>query len=262
MQTDNVIEVKTLVTYYGDRVIIKNATVSIPRAQTTVIVGGSGSGKTTILRHLIGLLKPHSGEILINGVDITRLSEEMLNNERKKMGVLFQGAALLNSLTLAENVALPLREHTKLKDSVIGIMVRMKLDLVGLSGFDNFYPSQLSGGMKKRAGIARAMAMDPEILFFDEPSAGLDPVTAAGLDDLINKLNKVFKITVIVVTHELPSIFKIADYVIMLDMGDIVFAGTLEEFKESEIPKVQAFLKRTPGEETQSQDDYFKIIAG
>ncbi|WP_444548275.1 ABC transporter ATP-binding protein [Candidatus Magnetomonas plexicatena] len=262
MQTDNTIEVKNLVTYYGDRVIIKNATVSIPRAQTTVIVGGSGSGKTTILRHLIGLLKPRSGEILINGVDIVNLNDQQLDDKRKKMGVLFQGAALLNSFTLAENVALPLREHTKLKDSVIGIMVRMKLDLVGLSGFDNFYPSQLSGGMKKRAGIARAMAMDPEILFFDEPSAGLDPVTAAGLDELINKLNKVFKITVVVVTHELPSIFKIADYVIMLDSGDVIFAGTLEEFKESEIPKVRTFLERTPNEETQSQDDYFKVIAG
>ncbi|MEO5356581.1 MAG: ABC transporter ATP-binding protein [Nitrospirae bacterium YQR-1] len=260
--TNNVIEVKNLVTYYGDRLIIKDATVDIPRGMTTVIVGGSGSGKTTVLRHLIGLLKPHSGEILVNGTDIAKLNEERLNEQRKKMGVLFQGSALLNSLTLAENVALPLVEHTKLKESVVGIIVRMKLDLVGLSGFDDFFPSQLSGGMKKRAGIARAMAMDPEILFFDEPSAGLDPVTAAGLDELINKLNKVFKMTVVVVTHELPSIFKIADYVIMLDKGEIIFTGSIEDFKESKNPKVQAFLKRTPEVETQSQGDYFKIIAG
>jgi phospholipid/cholesterol/gamma-HCH transport system ATP-binding protein len=178
------------------------------------------------------------------------------------MGVLFQGAALLNSMTIADNVALPLREHTKLNDSTIQIMVRMKLDLVGLSGFDNFFPSQLSGGMKKRAGLARAIALDPELLFFDEPSAGLDPLTAAGLDELILKLTKVFKMTIVVVTHELPSVFKIADYVIMLDLGNVIFAGTLEELRASDNPKIRMFLERRPEQETYSPDDYFKVIAG
>jgi len=216
---ENAIEVKGLVTHYGDREILRNISLSIPKGKTTVILGGSGCGKSTLLRHLIGLLKPTSGSILINGRDITAMNETELNEVRKKFGMLFQGAALLNSLSIADNVALPVKEHTRLEDSTIQIMVRMKLDLVGLSGFGGFFPSQLSGGMKKRAGIARAMALDPEIIFFDEPSAGLDPVTAAGLDELILKLRDIFKMTIVVVTHELLSIFMIADYVIMLDAG-------------------------------------------
>jgi phospholipid/cholesterol/gamma-HCH transport system ATP-binding protein len=159
-------------------------------------------------------------------------------------------------------VALPLREHTKLEDPTIRIMVRMKLDLVGLSGFEEFYPAQLSGGMKKRAGIARAMALDPEFLFFDEPSAGLDPVTAAGLDALINNLRDVFKMTIVVVTHELPSIFTIADHVIMLDQGKVLFAGPLDELRASDHPRIRMFLDRRAEEETYSPGDYFKFIAG
>jgi phospholipid/cholesterol/gamma-HCH transport system ATP-binding protein len=155
-----------------------------------------------------------------------------------------------------------MREHTKLKDSTIGIMVRMKLDLVGLSGFEDFFPSQLSGGMKKRAGLARALALDPELLFFDEPSAGLDPVTAAGLDELIVKLKNVFKMTIVVVTHELPSVFAIADYVIMLDAGNVIFSGTLDELKASDHARIRMFLERQPENVTYSPDDYFKIIAG
>lgn len=178
------------------------------------------------------------------------------------MGVLFQGGALLNSMTVMDNVALPIREHTKLGESTIQIMVRMKLDLVGLSGFENFYPSQLSGGMKKRAGLARAMALDPEILFFDEPSAGLDPVTAAGLDELILKLCTVFRMTIVVVTHELASIFTIADYVIMLDAGAVLYAGDLAGLKASDNPRIRMFLERRPETETYSPDDYFRFIAG
>jgi len=165
-------------------------------------------------------------------------------------------------MTVAGNVALPLREHTKLNKSTIDIMVRMKLDLVGLSGFDKFYPSQLSGGMKKRAGLARAIALDPELLFFDEPSAGLDPVTAAGLDELIVNLKNVFGMTIIVVTHELPSVFTIADYVIMLDKGQVIFAGTLDALRASENPRIRMFLDRKPEQERYSPEDYFKIIAG
>jgi len=259
---ENAIEVRDLITQYGDRVILKGVTLSIPKGKTAVILGGSGCGKSTLLNHLIGLLKPTSGKILIGGKDITGLDEAGFNEVRKKMGVLFQGAALLNSLTIADNVALPLREHTKLEEPTIQIMVRMKLNLVGLSKFEHFYPSQLSGGMKKRAGIARAIALDPELLFFDEPSAGLDPVTAAGLDELIIKLRDVFRMTIIVVTHELPSVFMISDYVIMLDLGEVVFAGTLDELKMSQHPRVRMFLERHAEKETYSPEDYFRFIAG
>lgn len=259
---EKAIEVNGLVANYGDRVILKNISFSIPKGKTTVILGGSGCGKSTLLRHLIGLLKPAKGSILINGRDIVSMKVEELDEVRKRMGVLFQGSALLNSMTIADNVALPIREHTKLNDSTIQIMVRMKLDLVGLSGFDSFYPSQLSGGMKKRAGIARAMALDPEFIFFDEPSAGLDPVTAAGLDELIIKLRDVFRITMVVVTHELPSVFMIADYVIMLDAGNVLFAGPLDELRKSDNSRIRMFLERRAEGDTYTPEDYLKVIAG
>ena len=259
---ENAIEIKDLVTHYGDVKILKCVSCSIPRGMTTVILGGSGSGKSTLLKHLIGLLKPTSGQIIINDKDIAGMDEKDFSDTRKKLGVLFQGAALLNSLTLADNVALPMREHTQLEESTMQIMIRMKLDLVGLSGFENYFPSQLSGGMKKRAGIARAMALDPEFLFFDEPSAGLDPITAAGLDELILKLKKAFKMTFIVVTHGLPSVFTIADYVVMLDFGEVIFAGTIDELKASDNDRIRMFLERKPEKDVYSAEDYFKIIAG
>jgi len=259
---EEAIEVIGLHARYGDREILGGISLSIQRGKVTVILGGSGSGKSTLLKHLIGLLRPARGKILFSGKDITVMNEAELDEVRKKMGVLFQGAALLNSMTLADNVALPIREHTRLNESTIKIMVRMKLDLVGLSGFEDFYPSQLSGGMKKRAGLARAIALDPECLFFDEPSAGLDPVTAAGLDELILKLKDVFGMTIVVVTHELPSVFKIADYVIMLDMGEVIFSGTREALKTADNPRIRMFLERQPEQEKYSPDDYFRIIAG
>jgi len=259
---ENAIQVTGLVAHYGDREILKDISFFIPKGMTTVILGGSGCGKSTLLKHLIGLLKPTRGQININGKNIAVLNENELNEVRKKMGILFQGAALLNSMTIADNVALPMREHTRLEETTIQIMVRMKLDLVGLSGFEEFYPSQLSGGMKKRAGLARAIALDPELLFFDEPSAGLDPITAAGLDELILKLRNVFKMTIIVVTHELPSVFTISDYVIMLDAGEVIFSGTLDELRASVHPRIKMFLERQPEQETYSPEDYFKIIAG
>ena len=260
--TEHAIEVTGLRTWYGDREVLKGLTFTIPKGKTTVILGGSGCGKSTLLKHAIGLLKPSEGSIKINGREITTLDEPEMDGVRGKMGVLFQGAALLNSLTIADNVALPIREHTRINEATLQIMVRMKLDLVGLSGFDHFYPSQLSGGMKKRAGLARALALDPEILFFDEPSAGLDPVTAAGLDELIVKLRNVFRMTIIVVTHELPSVFAIADYVIMLEKGQILFAGTLDGLRASDHPRIRRFLERKPEQQTYSPDDYFKVIAG
>jgi phospholipid/cholesterol/gamma-HCH transport system ATP-binding protein len=259
---ETAIKVRGLESHYGDREVLKDITISIPKGKITAIVGKSGSGKSTLLKHLIGLLKPTKGEILVSGKDIAILREEELLEVRRKMGVLFQGAALLNSLSVSDNIALPIREHTRLKESTIHIMVHMKLDLVGLSGFENFYPSQLSGGMKKRAGLARAMALDPEFLFFDEPSSGLDPVTAAGLDTLTLKLRDVFKITIVVVTHELPSLFMISDHVIMLDSGEAIFSGTLDEFKKADNPRIKRFLDRRPEEETYSPDDYLRVIAG
>jgi len=262
LKMEKAIEITGLVTHYGEIEILKNISFSIPRGMTTVILGGSGCGKSTLLKHLIGLLKPTGGSIIMNGENIAAIKEGELDEVRKRMGVLFQGSALLNSMTLADNVALPMREHTKLEDSTMQIMVRMKLELVGLSGFEGYYPSQLSGGMKKRAGIARAMALDPEFLFFDEPSAGLDPVTAAGIDELILKLKKAFKMTFVVVTHELPSIFTIADYVVMLDFGEVIFSGTLDELRASDNHRVRMFLERKPEKEVYSPEDYFRIIAG
>ncbi len=254
--------VEDLRTYYGEREVLKNISVTMPKGRITVVLGGSGCGKSTLLKHLIGLLRPAAGRIMINGRDIAAMDDHQLIEARKRMGVLFQGAALLNSLTVADNVALPIREHTKLNETTIRIMVRMKLDLVGLSGFEDFYPSQLSGGMKKRAGLARAMALDPEFLFFDEPSAGLDPVTAAGLDELILKLRDVFHMTIVAVTHELASVFTIADYVIMLDKGEAIFTGSLDELKNAKEPRIRMFLERKPEKETYSPGDYLKIIAG
>ena len=254
------IEISDLVTHYGSRKILNGINLKIHRGETMVILGGSGCGKSTLLRHIIGLNKPTSGIILIKGQDITQLPEDDLNALRTKMGVLFQGAALFNSMTIAENVALPLVEHTDLNESTIQIMVRMKLSQVGLSGFDDYTPSQLSGGMKKRAGLARALAMDPEILFFDEPSAGLDPIVSAALDELIIKLKRAFKMTIVVVTHEMASAFLIADRITMLDKGGIVALGTPEEIRNCDHPRVRQFLERRPDELTQDSQEYLDIL--
>ena len=180
----------------------------------------------------------------------------------KKMGMSFQGGALFGSMTVGDNVALPLREHTPLDDSTIEIMVRLKLDQVGLSGFENYMPAQLSGGMKKRAAIARALAMDPEILFFDEPSAGLDPIIAAGIDELILKLKKAFRMTIVVVTHELASAYLIADRMILLDKGVIVANGTTAELQKSQQPRVRQFLDRVPEPEISTELDYLQMLTG
>lgn len=259
---EKALEIAGLVTHYGEKEILKDISFFIPKGMTTVVLGGSGSGKSTLLKHMIGLLKPTKGEIRMHGVEITSKDEKGMIEMRKKMGVLFQGAALLNSITVADNVALPIKEHTKINASTIEIMVRMKLELVGLSGSEQLFPSQLSGGMKKRAGIARAMALDPDLLFLDEPSAGLDPVTAAGLDELIVKLKKAFKITIVVVTHELPSVHIIADYIVMLDKGEVLFTGTMDQLKSSENQQIKSFLKREAPGESATPEDLLKTITG
>lgn len=257
---ETAIEIRNLVTRYGDKVILKDISCNIPKSKITAIVGGSGCGKSTLLKHIIGLLRPASGSIIIDGKDIVSMNERELDQYRRHIGVLFQSSALLNSMTLEDNVALPIREHSRLNDATIKIMVKMKLDLVGLSGFGGLYPYQLSGGMKKRAGIARAMALDPEMLFLDEPQAGLDPVTSAGLDNLIMKLRDIFKITVVVVTHELHSLFTIADYIVMLDKGELVFTGTLEQFKTAEDRRIKSFIYRQVDEAPYAPQDYLKIL--
>jgi phospholipid/cholesterol/gamma-HCH transport system ATP-binding protein len=250
------ISIRNLVTRFGDRVILNGATLDIFRGETFVILGGSGCGKSTLLRHICGLAKPTSGEIWIKGQNITQLGEEQFNEIRKKMGMAFQNSALFNSMSVGENVALPLQEHTELEQSTIQIMTRIKLEQVGLSGFENFMPSELSGGMKKRAGIARALAMDPDILLFDEPSAGLDPIVAAGLDALIMKLKEAFQITMILVTHEMASAFLVADRMVMLDKGKVLFIGTPDEIRACEIPRVRQFLDREPDRESQDVEKY------
>jgi phospholipid/cholesterol/gamma-HCH transport system ATP-binding protein len=260
MPAEDLIAIKNLITQFGSRQILKDVSLEIRRGETFVILGGSGCGKSTLLRHIVGLEQPTKGQIWIDGKDITRLSEDEFNELRKKIGMAFQNSALFNSMTVGENIALPLHEHTGLQDSTIQIMTRIKLDQVGLSGFESFMPSQLSGGMRKRAGIARALAMDPEILLFDEPSAGLDPIIAAGIDNLILKLKRAFRMTIVLVTHELASAFLLADRMAMLDQGRILFVGTPDEFRGCAIPRVRQFLDRQADHESQDVEQYLRNL--
>lgn len=246
MKEEAIIRVRNLVTGYGMRTILNGINLDILAGETMVILGGSGSGKSTLLRNLVGLERPTSGQIFIKGVDITRCSRQELDEVRKSIGMSFQGSALFNSMTIGDNVGLPLREHTKLAESTIKVMTRIKLEQVGLAPCENYLPSQLSGGMKKRAAVARALAMDPEILLFDEPSAGLDPIVAAGMDDLILNLKRAFQMTIVVVTHEMASAFLIADRIAMVDKGCLLTVGTLQELQASENPRVRQFLDRVP----------------
>jgi phospholipid/cholesterol/gamma-HCH transport system ATP-binding protein len=261
MSSDNItIAVRDVVTHYGQREVLHKINLDIHRGETMVILGGSGSGKSTLIRHIVGLEKVTSGEIDVLGTNIVGLKDEKFNEIRRKIGMSFQGSALFNSMTIAENVALPLQEHTELEESTIRIMTRIKLEQVGLAKFEDFFPSQLSGGMKKRAGIARALAMDPEILLFDEPSAGLDPIIAAGIDDLILKLKQAFQMTIIVVTHELASAFLIADRITVLDKGYLIATGTLEEIRNSTNPRVRQFLDRTPDVDDEPVEEYLDSL--
>lgn len=257
---DIVISIRNLRVGYGDVEILHGINLDIRRHETMVILGGSGSGKSTLLRTLVGLESPSAGEVLINGKDIGRISRRELDDIRKKLGISFQGGALFGSMTVGENVALPLREHSDLEDSTIRIVVRMKLEQVGLAQFENYMPAQLSGGMRKRAAIARAMVMDPEILLFDEPSAGLDPIIAAGIDKLIVTLKAAFGMTIVVVTHELASAFAIADRMVLIDQGEIMALGTPQQLKDCTNPRVRQFLDRVPDPDTSDNKEYLAML--
>ncbi|MDX5411121.1 MAG: ABC transporter ATP-binding protein [Thauera sp.] len=255
-----VIQVEDLVTYYGERRILDGVSLSVDPGEIRVIMGGSGSGKSTLLRHLLGLNRPVSGTVRLFGRDINRLGGQELFELRRRMGVSFQGGALFNSMTVGENVQFPLREHTRLDEHTIRIMSRMKLEVVNLAGFEDLMPAQLSGGMVKRAALARAIVMDPKLLFFDEPSAGLDPVVSAELDELILRLRESMNITIVVVTHELESAFKIADRITVLDRGAILMTGTVDEVRHSDNERVRSLINRIPDNEPVDVDAYLRRL--
>jgi phospholipid/cholesterol/gamma-HCH transport system ATP-binding protein len=249
---DAIIEVRNFTAKYGDNVIIDNISFEVYKGEIFVILGGSGCGKSTLLKHMIGLYKPARGNIMINGEDITQAEGKERIDILKEIGVAYQLGALFGSMTVLENVMLPLEEYTDLDEDARHLIGRMKLELVGLDGSEQKMPSELSGGMIKRAALARAMALDPEVLFLDEPSAGLDPITSAELDQLIIQLSRSLGVTFIVVTHELNSIYAIADRVIMLDKStkNIIAEGKPEYLRDhSTIPVVQKFFRRQTDEQ-------------
>ena len=254
------IEVEKLEAWYGKRRILNGVDFRVDAGEIRVIMGGSGSGKSTLLRHMLGLNRPVSGTVKLFGKDIARATEREKLDVRKRIGVSFQGGALLTSLTVGDNVALPLREHTALDESTIRIMSRLKLEVVNLGGFQDLMPAQLSGGMVKRAALARAIVMDPRLLFFDEPSAGLDPVVSAELDELILRLRDALRMTIVVVTHELESAFKIADTITVLDQGDVLMTGTVAEVRAAANERIQDLLNRRPREVQVDADEYLRRL--
>ena len=262
MTNTDIIDICGLNSYYGDRQVLFDIDFGIPRNRITVIMGVSGCGKTTLLRHLIGLKSSRPKELMIEGEDMGGFRESRMNQYRSRIGVLFQSGALFNSMTVADNVSVPLRVHSKLHKETIRIIATIKLHQVGLSEFCDYMPSQLSGGMQKRAGLARALAMDPEILFVDEPSSGLDPITAAGLDNLILELKDTLGMTIIVVTHELESAFRIADQIVVLDKGRLLAAGSPEEIQTSRDERVVQFLERQADQKQENNEAYIKTLVG
>ncbi len=243
---ETVIKVTDLVKSFDGRRVLDGINLSVHKGETLVIMGGSGCGKSTLLRHMIGSYFPDSGSVQVLDQELTTAEEKELNQVRLRTGVLFQFAALYNSMTVGENVALPMREHTDLDDNIINIMVKMKLELVGLRGFEDLMPAQISGGMKKRVGLARAIALDPEILFYDEPTAGLDPIVSGVIDALIMDLSQKLGVSSVVVTHDMHSAFKIADRLVMLYEGKMIAEGTADEMQNSTDERVIQFITGAP----------------
>ncbi len=257
-----IIEVQNLITHYGDTQVLDQVNMRVEKGEIHVIMGGSGSGKSTLLRHLLGLHQPTEGIIQVLNQNVGKLNRKQIFQLRKQIGVAFQGGALLSSLTVGENIRLPLRMHTALDENTMHIMTRMKLEMMNMADTDHLMPSQLSGGMLKRAGLARAVVMDPGLLFFDEPSAGLDPITSAELDELILLLRDALNMTIVVVTHELESAFKIADKITVLQHGKILMTGTAEEIRNTDNRTIQNMLNRRPREEDIDVDAYLDRLTG
>ncbi len=261
-ETPSMIEVSELTTHYGSRKILNGISLTVSKGEIMVIMGVSGSGKSTLLRHLIGLEQPSAGGITLLGQDITHMPAQEMTQLYRKLGVAFQSGALFSSMSVGENIMLPLREHTKLDQKTMEIMVRLKLEVVNLAGFEDLMPSELSGGMLKRAAFARAVIMDPVLLFCDEPSAGLDPVVSSALDELILRLREALDMTIVVVTHELESAFRIADRITVLDKGDILTIGSVEEVQASGNKRIQDLLNRNFEEESLDPDEYLARLTG
>ena len=264
-----IVEVSHLFRKFGDRAVIDDLSFTIHRGETLVIMGGSGCGKSTLLRHLIGSMKPDAGSIRVFGEEITGMSEREMDGIRRRFGVLFQSGALLQSLTVGENVALPIEEHSQVDDAIVDLVIKMKLELVGLTGFEDLKPAEISGGMKKRVALARALALDPELLFSDEPTSGLDPVMTAVVDKLTQDLTRKMGMTAVVVTHDMTSAFRIGTRMIMLGtgplQGKIIAEGTPQEIMNHPDPMLQQFIKGEadgPIPLRLSKGDYLKRLLG
>jgi phospholipid/cholesterol/gamma-HCH transport system ATP-binding protein len=240
----NVINIRNLRSHYGDKLALDDINLNVAEREIVVIMGHSGSGKSTLFKNVLGLITPTSGSVEVLGRDITRLKKKELYDLRKSIGVAFQNGALFSSLSVRENIELPLREHTRLDDNTIQIMTMMKLAQMNLVGHEDLMPAQLSGGMLKRAGLARAVIMDPRLLFFDEPSAGLDPVTSAELDQLILQLRDAMNMSIVIITHELESAFNVADRITILDKGRQIMTGTKDEVRASGDRRIVNMLGR------------------
>jgi len=255
-----VVDVRDLCSHYGDRQVLFDVNLQVHAGEILAIMGHSGCGKTTLFRHMLGLKTASSGQVSVLGRNLAGLNKTDLYALRQRIGVAFQNGALFSSLSVRENVELPLREHTSLDGNTIRIMTRMKLDFMRLTEFEHLMPAQLSGGMLKRAGLARAVIMDPQVLFFDEPSAGLDPVTSAELDQLILMLRKAMKMTIVIITHELQSVFAVADRIMVLDAGRPILIGTKEEVQASTDRRIVNMLNRRPPDEAFDADAYLEKL--